>query len=76
MRTIVQFAFDTYGDAESIKSDLHVLCNDGTIYFLQQEKWVLFQVPPVPQDGYEEDLTNISKLNFDALYKRGKGETA
>jgi len=58
MRKIVQIAFDTTGDADSINSGTYVLCDDESVWYLSFEygspRWVRCGWPPIPQEPTEE----------------------
>lgn len=56
MRKIIQIAFNTYthfdrDSGDSIASQLHALCDDGTIWYLDnRNEWCQWGLPPIPQD--------------------------
>lgn len=58
MRKIIQIAFETASDEDTvneISSQLHALCDDGTIWFLEDWAiWQLWKLPPIPQDDDDE----------------------
>lgn len=61
MRKPVQYFFEVSGDSEtaydsndlvsvSVSSVLHCLCDDGTVWYLKDnKKWVLWELPEIPQ---------------------------
>lgn len=63
-RKIIQIAFETEGSigqeydhvyeerstGGSITSELHALCDDGTIWFFRNDKWNRWELPTIPQD--------------------------
>lgn len=64
MRKIIQIAFEITGSVDSswnhdrdasivdgvTESTMYALCDDGTIWYYEEEEWVRYRVPPIPQD--------------------------
>lgn len=58
-RKIVQIAFEVEGYVDSAdvgcgggstRSNLHALCNDGTIWYVDEKEWKRWNLDPIPQD--------------------------
>ncbi len=55
MRKIVQIAFEISGGGEDCnESQLHVLCNDESIWYFARGQWVQWALPEIPQDDEKE----------------------
>ncbi len=60
-RKIIQIAFEVIGDnleeGGSVCSELHALCDDGTIWYYRN-KWKRLEIEPIPQDEIANNPAN------------------